>query len=636
MFDWIYKNKRFAQVVLAIIFLPFAFVGVDSYFRGSDATTPVATVSGQTISQQEFNIALRERQESLQSMSGGRIDAALLDNPELRFSVVDSLVNQRLILQQASRAKLIATDQQLRAVLEQAPVFQGDGKFSLDLYNQYLKTRNKGAVEFESELRRDLVMRQLDDAYSESHFLPRTVVQRLVKLTETQREASTYTFAPERFESKATVEGDAAKKYYDSRLDEFRLPEQVRVEYVTLSIDALLPATTVDPEEVKKAFDEFANKNQVQETRAASHILIAVDAKASAEEKQKAKAKADDILKQIKAKPASFADLAKAHSQDPGSADKGGDLGSFKRGDMVKQFSAAAYEMKVGDVAGPVETEYGYHIIKLTGITAGKSPSFESMRGQLEGELKRQRAGKKFAEMAEQFNNMVFEQSESLKAAAEFAKTPVQQSDWLSRNAAIVDPRLKNPKLLQSIFSDDVLKNKRNTEAVEILPGMLVAARLLEHRPSVVRPFENVQSEIVAKLTRQRATQLAAQEGRAVLEKLRQGKEAEVSWGASQMINFSSQIKDLSDDVRKQILRADISKLPAYTGVEAASGYTLIRITRVVEPEKIDAEKEKNMATAMQQAAGQEQFTAYVTSLKQKADVKIRKEQLVEKKEKDK
>jgi len=636
MFDWMHKNKRFAQLILAIMILPFAFFGVDSYFRSSEATTPVATVGGHKITQQEFNIALRERQESLQSMSGGRMDPALLDNPELRFGVADALVNQRLLLQQAVRANLATTDEQLRAVLEQAPVFQQDGKFSLDLYNQYLKTRGKSAVEFEGELRRDILMRQVDDAFSDSHFMPRTVVQRLLKLTETQREFSTYMIAPEKFFAQATVEGGAAKKYYDSRQDEFRLPEQVRVEYVALSIDALLPGITLDPEEVKKAFDEFAGKNQVQETRQASHILIAVDAQASAEEKQKARAKAEDILKQVKARPASFAELAKKHSQDPGSAEKGGDLGSFKRGDMVKAFSTAAYEMKVGDVAGPVETEYGYHIIRLTGITPGKTPSFDAMRPQLEAELKRQRAGRKFAEMAEQFNNIVFEQSDTLKAASEFAKTPAQQSDWFSRNAPTGDARLNNPKLLQSIFSDEVLKNKRNSEVVEVAPGMLVAARLLEHRPSVVRPFENVQTEIVAKLQRQRAMQLAAQEGRAALENLRQGKDAQITWTSPQMINFSSQIKDLGDDARKQILRVDVSKLPAYTGVESPSGYTLIRITRVVEPEKIDAEKEKNMALALQQAVGQEQYSAYLASLKQKGDVKIRKEQLVEKKDKDK
>ena len=369
MFDWIQNNKRFSQGVLALIILPFAFFGLDSYFRSSDASTPVATVGGQHITQQEFNIALRERQESLQSMSGGRIDPAMLDSPELRFGIAESLVNQRIMLQQAARINLTVTDQQLRAMLEQAPVFQENGKFSMDLYNQYLKTRNKSVVDFENELRRDLVMRQLDDAYSESNFLPRSVVQRLVKLMETQREASTYTYAPAAYESKAAVEDGAAKKYYASRADEFRIAEQIRVEYTMLSIDALLPATTIDPEEVKKAFDEFANKNQVQETRQASHILITVDAKASAEEKQKARARAEALLQQVKAKPARFAELAKANSQDPGSAVNGGDLGSFKRGDMVKPFATAAYGMKVGDIAGPVETEYGYHIIKLTGIS---------------------------------------------------------------------------------------------------------------------------------------------------------------------------------------------------------------------------------------------------------------------------
>ena len=633
MFEWIQNNRRFAQIVLAIIFLPFLFVGVDSYFKGSDASAPVATVGGQHITQQEFNIALRERQESLQSMGGGRLDPAMLDSPELRLGVVEGLVNQRLLQQQAARVNLMATDQQLRTVLEQAPVFQESGKFSLDLYNQFLKTRNKSAVDFENELRRDMLTRQLDDAFGDSHFLPRTVVQRLAKLMETQREVSVFTFMPANFESKAAVEGDAAKKYYDSRPDEFRLPEQVRVEYVTLSIDALLPSITVDAEEVKKAFDEFANKNQVEETRAASHILIAVDAKAPADDKQKARAKAEDLLKQIKAKPASFADLAKAHSQDPGSAEKGGDLGSFKRGNMVKAFSTAAYSMKVDDVSGLVESEYGFHIIKLTGITPGKSPSFEAMRAQLETDVKRQRAGKKFAEMAEQFNNVAFEQSDSLKAVSEFTKSPIQQSDWIARNAQVADARLNNPKLRQSIFSDEVLRNNRNTEAVEVSPGVLLAARILEHKPSVLRPFESVQVEIVGRLQRQRAAQLAAQEGRATLESLRKGGQVDPAWGASQTVSFSTPVKDMSEDVRKQILRTDVSKLPAYAGVESPTGYTLIRITRVTEPEKINPEQEKNLALSLQQAAGQEQYAMYLASLKQKADVKIHKERLSEKKD---
>jgi peptidyl-prolyl cis-trans isomerase D len=635
MFDFVHRHKRALQLILALLIVPpFAFFGVDSYLRDGGSAAPVGTVNGQSIGQQEFNVALRERQDMLRQMSGGKIDPELLDNPEIRFGVVETLASQQVLLQHASRARLVATDQQLQSMIGQAPNFQEEGKFSQALYDQFLKTRGKTAPAFENDLRRDLVLRQVNDPYSESNFLPRTVVQQLARLMETQREASTYTLLPANFEAKATVDGEAAKKYYDSHPDEFRTPEQVRVEYVTHSIETLLSVTEVDPEEVKKAFDDQAKRVQVQEARQASHILIAVDAKASAEDKQKAKANADELQKQVKAKPATFADVAKANSQDPGSAAKGGDLGSFKRTDMVKPFSDAAFGMKVGEISGVVQSEFGYHIIKLNGISETKPPSFEALRPQIETELKRQRAGKKFSEMAEDFNNKLFEQSDSLKAAADIAKSTVQQSNFFARSGAASDPRLNHPKLLQAIFSDDVLKNKRNTEAVEVVPGTLVAARVLEHKPSVLRPFDQVQAEIVAKLIRQRAGQLAAQEGRAQLENLRQGKAEDVKWSASQLVNFSSQVKDLSEDVRKQILRADVSKLPAYAGVETPAGYTLIRITRTVDAEKIDAEKEKNLATAMQQAQGQEQNAAFLASLKQRADIKIRKEQLSEKKDK--
>ena len=634
MYDFVYRHKRALQLVLALVIIPpFAFFGVDSYLRGGESSAAIASVNGQPVGQQEFNVALRERQEMMQNMTGGKIDPAMLDNPEMRLAVAESLVNQQLLLQHANRTRMVVTDQQLQAMLGQAPAFQENGKFSMELYEGFLKTRNKSEAQFERDLRRDLVARQVNDAYGDAHFLPKTVLQQLSRLMETQREASTFTLAPASFESKVSVDVEEAKKYYASHQDEFRTPEQVRIEYAMLSVDALMPNQKVDPEDVKKSFDDQAKRVQVQEQRQASHILIAVDAKASAEDKQKARAKADDLLKQAKAKPAAFADLAKANSQDPGSAVNGGDLGLFKRDTMVKPFSDAAFGMKVGDISGVVESEFGLHIIKLTGISATKPPSFEETRGKIEAELRRAAAGKEFSAMAEQFNNTVFEQSGSLKPAADLVKTAVLQSNWFMRAGGVSDPRLNNPKLLQAIFTDDVLKNKRNTEAIEVAPGTLVAARLLEHKPSVVRPFEEVQVDIGAKLMRQRAAQLAAQEGRATVDSLRQGKAAEVAWGKPQLVNYSSQIKGLDDEVRKQILRTDVSKLPAYAGVETPQGYTLIRIARTVDPEKPDAEKEKNLATAVQQALAQEQNSAFLASLKQKGDVKIRKDALNEKKD---
>ena len=272
-------------------------------------SSDLATVNGEKISQQEFNVALREQQDRLQQMMGGKMDPAMLDNPEMRFSVAEALASRQLLLQQAERSRMVTTDAQLQIILGQAPAFQENGKFSMEMYENFLKTRGKSAAQFEYEMRRDLMLSQVNDAYGEAHFLPRTVVQQLSKLMETQREASTFTLTPASFESKVSIEGDAAKKYYDSRQDEFRTPEQVRVEYVVLSLDALLPSQKIDPEDVKRVFDDSAKRVQVQEQRQASHILISVDAKASAEDKKKARAKAEDLLKQVKAKPAAFADI---------------------------------------------------------------------------------------------------------------------------------------------------------------------------------------------------------------------------------------------------------------------------------------------------------------------------------------
>jgi peptidyl-prolyl cis-trans isomerase D len=411
------------------------------------------------------------------------------------------------------------------------------------------------------------------------------------------------------------------------------VPEQVRVSYVTLSMQTLLPSIQVSEEAIKKSYDEYVSKNQVQETRQASHILIDVAPKASAEEKQKAKAKAQALFVELKAHPENFKNLAKTESKDPGSASKGGELDAFKKADMVKPFSDAAFAMKEGDITGPVETEYGFHIIKLNKINAGKQPSFESMHTQITEQLKKLQAQKKFAELAEQFNNTLFEQFDNLKAAAEVSKSNVEQSDWFSRGTADKEPRLNNPKLLTSIFSDEVLKNKRNSEAVEISPGNLVAARLLETKPSIIRPFDEVKNQIARILIERQSQDMAEKEGKVMLEQLNQGNTVSVQWGAGQVVGYSASSKDINDALRRQILSADTTKVPTYLGLKAANGYTLVRISKILEAEKVDDTKKKNMIAGLVQSTGQEQFSRYLTVLKEKSNVKIHTELFMNKKE---
>jgi peptidyl-prolyl cis-trans isomerase D len=266
----------------------------------------------------------------------------------------------------------------------------------------------------------------------------------------------------------------------------------------------------------------------------------------------------------------------------------------------------------------------------VTGITPGQARSFDQARAEIEQELKKQRSARLYAEMAEKFNNTVFEQSESLKPAAELVKQAPRQSGWLNRSGA-ADPLLNNPKLLQAIFSEDVLINKRNTEAVEVAPGTIVAARMIEHKPAAMRPFGEVKSEIEKKLVQTRASQLAAQEGRRQLEALRQGKDAQVSWGAPQIVSRADP-KGMPATVLRQVYKADAAKLPSYTGVESADGgYLLLKITRAIDPDKIDRAQQKSLSEGLAEVLGQEQFSAFVESLKQKAKVSINKAQLEKK-----
>ena len=630
MFDLINTNKRLMQGILAVILLPFAFFGIDSYFRNSDNVQGLATVGDYSISQREFNDALRERQEAIQRMLNGRADAALLDNPELRFAVLDGLIRQHLLTNQALRSGMIVSDRQLQGMISDLPVFQDEGKFSFVRYEQFLKSQGMTPAMFETRLRYDLMRQQSDAAYSDSVFIPRTVAERLLRLSEQQREVSQFMVAPEKFMAQVKLEADAAKKHYDGRQEEFRIPEQARVEYVTLSAESLASQIQVTPAEVEKYYEGHRAQYEVKETRQASHILISFDSGASTEARQKAHAKAEEIYGQLKRDPGKFAELAKNHSQDPGSAANGGDLGLFGRGSMVKPFDDAVFQMIVGDISAPVESQYGYHIIRLTAIKPGQLKGLDEVRGQIEAELKKQLAGRKFAETAENFNNVVFEQSESLKPAADLAKTGIQKSGWITREHAD-DARLNNPKLLQAIFSEDVLKNKRNTEAVEVAPGVLLAARVIEHKPAVVQPFSDVSAAIVKKLTQQQAGQLAIQDGRDKLEKLKQGKDAQVTWGAPQLVS-RIEPKGMSEPVLRQVFKADAGKLPAYTGVDdPRGGFALLKVSRIVEPEKAAADKQKALTEGLQQILGQEGMSAYVTSLRQKADVKISKE-LLEKK----
>jgi peptidyl-prolyl cis-trans isomerase D len=630
MFGLVQKNPRLMQLMMVIIVLPFAFFGIDSYFQSGSGAGNVATVGEHKISQYEFTQALRERQDMLRRVAGDRVDPALLDSPELRFSVIDNLVQQRLLLVRAGRMGLVVTDRQVQEMVSGVDAFKEDGKFSYARYQELLKAQSMTPAIFEQRVRQDLTTDQIILPYSGSSFVSRAEAASLLRISEQQREISHFTLSPDRFLSQVKLDADAVKKYYDSHPEEFRVPEQVRVEFVTLSADNLMGQIQLSADEVRKAYDENMKRYEVKESRQASHILITPEAGDAGDVKKKAKAKADELYAQLKKNPKSFADLAKKNSGDPGSAAKGGDLGFFESGAMVKPFDDAVFGMKPGDISQPVETEYGYHIIRLDAVRGGKAKSFEDVRADLEAELKKQRASRKLAELAEAFSNTLFEQSDSLKPAADLVKATPQKSGWITR-AGADNALLGNPRLLQAIFSEDVLKNKRNSEAIEVAPGVLLAARVLEHKTAAIQPYDQVSGALTKKLTLQQAGQLAAQEGRARLGALKEGKEAQIGWSKPEL-GSRGDPKGIPGEVLRQAFKADVNgKLPVYSGGEGGDGYTLVRISKVQETAADSKDKQNAIAQTLRQVASQTELAAYLASLKQKTEVKINQDAIEKK-----
>jgi peptidyl-prolyl cis-trans isomerase D len=621
MFDLVHGNKRVVQVILALIILPFALWGVNSYEQSKVSPGVVAQVNDIKITQQEFENALRQQQDRMRQQMGANFDAAMFDNPGMKKAILDNLVTQRLLIDRAHAAKLVATDDQIAQVIGGVEAFQDNGKFDKKRYVAVLTSNNMSPLAYESRLRDELLGQIMQETYTQNGFSPNSVAENIIHLTGQQRTVSVSPVSLQGVMAQAKVDDASVKKYFEQNQGEFQVPDQAKVEYVKLSKDNLLANAEVRKEDVRKYYDEHQNDFGTPEERQAAHILITVPGAAPQAERDAAKAKAENLLQQVRVKPASFAELAKQNSQDPGSAANGGDLGFFGRGMMVKPFEDVAFGLKAGEISGVVQSDFGYHIIKLIAIKPSRLMPFEEAREGIANKLRQQKAVDMFAELAEKFSNTVYEQSDTLKSAATLASTKIEQSGWLTKGMSGAAPW--TTKMLQAIFSDEVVKNKRNTSAIEVSTNVLVAARVLEYKPASVRTLSEVQETIRQKLMRQQALALAAKQGKALLEQLQRGDKPALSWGAPQAV---TRLKhgSLDTGLVRQVFQANTARLPQYVGAEdPLNGYVLVRIDAVKEGEPINDAKRSEYAQQLRQLTGEEIFQAYISNEKKLATIKI-------------
>lgn len=607
-----------AKLILTLITVPFALFGIDAYLKDAGAGASVAKVDGATISIQEYRNAMQSLRDRLQKENPKDIGA--LDSPEVKQSVLDRLINTRLLNAEVGNNNFKVTNEQLAQFITSLPEFQQGGRFSQEVYDKLLSQNQMTPSQFEKKMRGELLLQQVRDGVPGLAFTSKAVEDAVLNVEHQQREVSVAEIKTADFISQVNVDPSEVQAYYEKHKDKFKVPEQVKLEFVMLSANTLIPKMQTTDEEAKKFYDENASKFQGSEQRHASHILIGAGASASPEAKAEAKKKAEQVLVEVKKNPAKFAELAKKYSQDPGSAEKGGDLGTFGRGSMVKPFEDAAFSMKPGEVSGLVQSDFGYHIIKLTEIV-GQGQGFESLKPQIRAELMYQKALVKFSEQAEAFSATVYEQSTSLKPVADAYNIPVQNTEWLSY--ADGAKFFKSDKLMTLVFTNEVLKDKRNTEAVEVSNNTLVSARVVEYKASAPRSFDEVKGGIADLLKIEKATKLAIDKGAASLASLKSSKEvAGLDWITPVVVDRKN-AQGLTDLTMSNVFKVDTNKLPAYAGIaDSQKGYLLIKVT-AVQNKLADEESRKTALLDLRTAMASEFSSAYIGTLKSNKKIMV-------------
>jgi peptidyl-prolyl cis-trans isomerase D len=634
MFDLVHKHKTFAQLILFLMMVPFAFFGVDYYFRGGSTADTVVTIGKDNVSMAEFDQALRDQQSRARQMLGRNYDPAMFDNPEVRFAVLDQVVNDHLLAGKARDERFRVSDAQLRDTIASIPAFQDGGKFSNERYEMFLIGQSTNRIAFEEKVRGDMLAAAVQEPIAAANIVARPSTEKFLGLLEQQREVAIAIVDAAPFIKDVKVDDSAVKAFYDKNQAAFQTPELARIEYLILTADALLANVTVDPADVKKQYDANVQQYSKAEERTVSHILIAMKADGSDADRAAAKKQAEDMLARAKANPAKFGDLAREFSKDPGSAQQGGDLGTFARGTMVKAFEDAAFAAKPGDIVGPVQTEFGWHIIKVNGVNAGHVQPFDEVKAQIEADLKKQQAAQKFAASADQFQNLVYEQADGLAGAAKALNLKVEVTPFIARAQAQAIAK-GSAKFVQALFAPESIQGKRNTEAIEIGPNALIAARIVEYKAAAPRPFDEIKGELRLQLVRKAASDLAQEAGRAKIALLNEGKSDKVaglSFGKPVQLTRNQPQPGVAPDAVARIFEVSQDKLPAYVGATNERGdFSIYRLQAVTTPSTADKAKVDAASARLTEQVGREMLNAYLATLKAKADVKINQANLEKK-----
>ncbi len=503
-----------AIFVLGLLAVPFLFFGVDSYIRAVPQDA-VATVDGDEISTSEFQTSFANYRRNLREQQGDDYDEIATNQPAIRREHLESLIDQMLLRQHAEELGLAVSESTIFRVIQDIPGFQIGGQFDTEAYRRALQATGRTPRGFEQELREDLLMRIVPSSLSTSTIVTEAEIDRLIALQQETRRATVVELPYDDYIEEVEVSDADIEAFYEANLDSYMTTERLRLRYVELAAEDLTDGLDLSEEELRLRYDAASERYLTPEARRASHILIE-----TSDERDEADAEA--LARELRERLADgedFAALAAEYSADQASAEQGGELGLIEPGDMVEAFEDALYDLDAeGDISQPVETRFGFHLIRLDGIRPPEGMSFEEARDEILAEYVERESEAMFIEQSERMIDLVFADETTLQPIAAELDLDIQETDWLTRDggSGIAD----HPEVIDAAFSYRLRVEDLISDPIEIERNRMVVVQVGEHEPAEPMALDTVADRIRDRLTRERAAELARERGQEIIDSI--------------------------------------------------------------------------------------------------------------------
>jgi peptidyl-prolyl cis-trans isomerase D len=622
-----------AWVIVGLLIIPFALWGINEYL-GNGGRLAVADVNGTEISQGEFQQAFYEQRGRMQQMFGEQYDARLLD-PQIKQRTINLLIDRELLLQYANEMGYRVSDKTVVATIQSIDAFREDGAFSTGLYQQQVQAQGQSPAAFEQRVKRLMATSQLPDGLAATVLVTDAELDKAIKLQEQTRDFQYLILPTSKYQDESVANEAAIKAYYEQHLKWFMTTEKVSVEYVELSAAALAPDEEPNEEKLRELYDSNSSQFQVPEERQASHILIQLEDGVDEAAVNAARDKANDLVAKIKSGE-SFEDLAKTNSDDPGSAELGGDLGYFGRGVMEPDFEQAVFALNEGGISEPVLTSFGFHIIKLTGVRAEASKPFEEVREELLKQFQLDVAERQYFDLTEKLTNLAYESPDSLSEIADQLGLAIKQSPLFGRTGGA--DIFANKQTVAAAYSNDVLKQGFNSEPIEIGANHVVVLRMLEHQEAKQRPLEDVQAQVKTQLIREKAIESTKAAGEALIKQLETGEDSKAAaqslaleWKVAKAVKRTAEKMDAAVVNQAFGLKRPAEDSVSFGGGAFASGnYVIIQLDKVADgnPATFEKSERETLKRRMADALGNDAQTYLIETLKSQASIIVQKDEL--------